>query len=131
MNTDQKVLDALRLTGVHHSYGKVQALCGVDLVLHPGELVCLLGPSGCGKTTVLRIAAGLEPLQRGEVSIADRLVAGDGVDMPPGRPSFPRLCAFPTPDGGRKCGLWAEGPERRDTHGSCGGDAGTGGHVGL
>jgi iron(III) transport system ATP-binding protein len=83
VNTDQKVLDALRLTGVHHSYGKVQALCGVDLVLHPGELVCLLGPSGCGKTTVLRIAAGLEPLQRGEVSIADRLVAGDGVDMPP------------------------------------------------
>lgn len=80
---NQEFPKALRLTGVWHSYGKVAALRGVDVQLRAGELVCLLGPSGCGKTTVLRIAAGLEALQRGKVEIAGRLVAGDGLDLPP------------------------------------------------
>jgi NitT/TauT family transport system ATP-binding protein len=39
----------------------------VNLVIHPGEFVCLLGPSGCGKSTLLRMITGLNPVSAGEV----------------------------------------------------------------
>lgn len=42
-----------------------RALLSTDLVVDPGEVLCLLGPSGCGKTTMLRIMAGLEAPDRG------------------------------------------------------------------
>jgi iron(III) transport system ATP-binding protein len=48
-----------------------------------GELVCLLGPSGCGKTTLLRLAAGLERLQKGKIVINEEVVADAGMNLPP------------------------------------------------
>jgi putative spermidine/putrescine transport system ATP-binding protein len=57
------------MTGLRRSYGDVHALDGLDLLLHPGELVVLLGPSGCGKTTALRILAGLEKPDAGTVRV--------------------------------------------------------------
>jgi len=60
---------AVELTGLRRSYGDVHALDGLDLHLHPGELVVLLGPSGCGKTTALRILAGLEQPDAGTVRV--------------------------------------------------------------
>jgi iron(III) transport system ATP-binding protein len=51
----------------------------------PGELVSLVGPSGCGKTTLLRIAAGLEELQQGQVMIDGCAVAEPGYVVPPER----------------------------------------------
>ena len=47
-----------------------QAVRGIDLATEPGELVVLLGPSGCGKTTTLRMIAGLERADAGQVLIA-------------------------------------------------------------
>ena len=76
-------LPALDLVALSHSYGDVPAVDGVSLTVCRGEVVCLLGPSGCGKTTVLRIAAGLEPLQAGRVAIDGRTVADDTVFVPP------------------------------------------------
>lgn len=76
---------ALQLDAVRHHYGRVPAVDGVTVAVAPGEVVCLLGPSGCGKTTVLRIAAGLEPLQEGVIRLAGATVAGPGVDVPPER----------------------------------------------
>jgi len=74
---------ALALEHVRHAYGAVVAVDDVSLSIAPGELVCLLGPSGCGKTTVLRIAAGLEPLQQGRVLIDGVPVADAERDVPP------------------------------------------------
>jgi len=76
---------ALQLEGIHHHYGRVHAVDGVSVSVAAGEVLCLLGPSGCGKTTMLRIAAGLEPLQQGEILLSGTKVAGDGVDLPPER----------------------------------------------
>jgi putative ABC transport system ATP-binding protein len=51
---------------------EVHALRGVDLELHPGELVVLLGPSGSGKSTLLNILGGLDAASSGEVWFRDR-----------------------------------------------------------
>jgi len=59
----------VRLEGLRRQYGHVVALDGVDLTLHPGELVALLGPSGCGKTTTLRLLAGLEDADEGRMTV--------------------------------------------------------------
>lgn len=57
----------LALTNIHKSYNAAPILRGVDLAVDAGEIVCLLGPSGCGKTTLLRIVAGLEKAEQGEL----------------------------------------------------------------
>ncbi len=61
----------LELKDLNRAYGPVQALDGLDLTLAPGELVALLGPSGCGKTTALRIVAGFERPDSGQVRLDD------------------------------------------------------------
>jgi len=63
---------AVDLTGLHRSYGGVPALDGLDLHVQAGEFVSLLGPSGCGKTTALRILAGLETADEGQVRVGGK-----------------------------------------------------------
>lgn len=69
---------ALVLENVSHTFDGKRVVKNVDLVIKPGEVVCLLGPSGCGKTTLLRIAAGLEVLQEGRVSLEGKTIAAPG-----------------------------------------------------
>jgi len=59
----------LKLTDIHKTYENAPLLRGVAFSVERGEIACLLGPSGSGKTTLLRIIAGLEALERGQVSI--------------------------------------------------------------
>jgi multiple sugar transport system ATP-binding protein len=66
----------LSLVGLTKSYGSMQTLKGVDLVLDEGELLVLLGPSGCGKSTILNIVAGLLEPSSGDVRIGERSVIG-------------------------------------------------------
>src|SRR5262249_46346649 len=75
----------LALRGVSHAFGRRTVLRDVSLSVAPGELVSLVGPSGCGKTTLLRIAAGLEELQQGQVMIDGCAVAEPGYVVPPER----------------------------------------------
>ena len=62
----------LRLAGVGKRFGDVQAVSGLDLDIASGEFVVLLGPSGAGKTTTLRLVAGLETPDVGQVHIGGR-----------------------------------------------------------
>src|SRR5919106_2076566 len=62
----------LSLRGVTKSYGSAPAVSDLTLDVEDGELVVLVGPSGCGKTTTLRMIAGLEEVDEGEILIDDR-----------------------------------------------------------
>jgi iron(III) transport system ATP-binding protein len=74
---------ALEFIHVNHEYGKQPALQQVSFAVPQGKILCLLGPSGCGKTTALRVAAGLEQPQQGQVMLAGQIVSGDGCFVPP------------------------------------------------
>jgi iron(III) transport system ATP-binding protein len=75
--------DALGFEHVSHSFGQLRAVDDITLSIKPGELLCLLGPSGCGKTTALRIAAGLEPLQQGRITMSGRIIGEPQRDLAP------------------------------------------------
>jgi putative spermidine/putrescine transport system ATP-binding protein len=61
---------AVRITGLHKSYGQLAAVAGVDLEIAEGEFFTMLGPSGSGKTTLLRLIAGFERPDQGSVHLA-------------------------------------------------------------
>ena len=65
----------LRLADVSKAYGAVQAVDRVSLEVGRGEVFTLLGPSGCGKTTVLRLVAGLDDPDAGEIVLRGHPVA--------------------------------------------------------
>ncbi len=76
-------LNDLALEHLTHRFDDMIAVDDVDLTVGAGEVVCLVGPSGCGKTTLLRVAAGLEPLQQGKVLIGGEVMADGRVSVPP------------------------------------------------
>jgi thiamine transport system ATP-binding protein len=59
----------LDIQKIRVSFGDKPVLQDIDLNINRGEIVCLLGPSGCGKTTLLRVIAGLEIPQGGDVRL--------------------------------------------------------------
>jgi multiple sugar transport system ATP-binding protein len=67
------------LRNVTKRFGKVIAVKDFNLEIAHGEFVVFVGPSGCGKTTTLRMIAGLEDIEEGEIHIGERLVN----DLPP------------------------------------------------
>jgi ABC-type Fe3+/spermidine/putrescine transport system ATPase subunit len=66
----------LKVRGLYKSYPDGWALHDVSFVIEEGEVLCLLGPSGCGKTTLLRLIAGLEMPDSGQVLVNGEDVTG-------------------------------------------------------
>ncbi len=62
----------------NHDSHKLTALGGIDLKVEAGDFVCLVGPSGCGKSTFLRIIAGLEKPDEGQILFDGRPVTETG-----------------------------------------------------
>src|SRR3989454_4905935 len=90
----------LRLEDLHASYGPIAALRGLDLVVAPGELVCLIGANGAGKSSTLRAISGLLPPTRGRIVFDGREIQGKApaailragiAHCPEGRRVFPYL----------------------------------------
>jgi ABC-type taurine transport system ATPase subunit len=70
--------------GVSHRYlsggRQVHALADIDVVIEPGEFVCVVGPSGCGKTTLLQLLAGFHRPTEGSVTLGGRPITGPGAE---------------------------------------------------
>ncbi len=90
----------LELIGVRASYGRIEVLHGVDLVVPPRSVVALLGPNGAGKTTTLRVAASQHRPTQGCVHVMGRHINGAEPDalaragvctIPEGRGIFANL----------------------------------------
>ncbi len=86
--------------GLSLSMGSRHILCGLDLVVRPGEILGLLGPNGAGKTTAIRALMGFVAPDRGDVKLAGRSILRMGVDararlgigyLPQDRSIFPDL----------------------------------------
>lgn len=122
-NSDQVLLE-VRDVSVH--YGRIQALHGVSLQVHQGELVTMLGSNGAGKTTMMRALSGLLPLSAGSVWFdgediskmkAHRRVTAGLIQAPEGRGIFPGMTIIENLEMGcygRKFASKAEYRERLD-----------------
>jgi ABC-type Fe3+/spermidine/putrescine transport system ATPase subunit len=85
----------IELRGVTRSFGNVPAVAGVDLAVARGEFLSFLGPSGCGKTTLLRIIAGFERADAGQVLLGGRDISQDPPEKRPLNMVFQRYALFP------------------------------------
>lgn len=72
----------LELRGITKRFGANTVLDGVDLTVYPGEAVAIIGPSGTGKSTILRIIAGLEAPDAGEIYVQGQRRLGLIEDSP-------------------------------------------------
>jgi polar amino acid transport system ATP-binding protein len=64
----------VKAEGVRKSFGRLEVLKGIDLLVKRGEVMCMLGPSGSGKSTFLRCINHLEKINAGRLSVDDELV---------------------------------------------------------
>jgi len=74
------VTEAVRIEGLHKSFGDLEVLSGIDLAVDDHQVVCLIGASGSGKSTLLRCIDLLEPVDAGRVWIEGVEVTAPGVD---------------------------------------------------
>ncbi len=80
----------VRLIDVTKRFGSVTAVDSLNLEIGRGECFSMLGPSGCGKTTTLRMVAGFEDLDEGEIHVGERLLSSKakGFYLPPEKRDF-------------------------------------------
>jgi spermidine/putrescine transport system ATP-binding protein len=86
---------AVELTNVHRRFGKVTALAEINLSVRRGEFLSLLGPSGCGKTTLLRLIAGLDLPDEGNIRIDGTDATGTPAHQRPVNTVFQSYALFP------------------------------------
>lgn len=76
-------MNHIELAGVWKTFGERVVLNDLSLRIEKAERLVLFGPSGSGKTTVLRLLAGLEVPDKGEIRIANRIAANSGKNFVP------------------------------------------------
>ncbi|MCL7999068.1 ABC transporter ATP-binding protein [Brucella sp. 21LCYQ03] len=74
---------ALTLSGIGRQFGTVRALDKISLDVQPGEIICLVGHSGCGKTSLLRIIAGIDAPDEGQLTMGGRTLVGPSIFVEP------------------------------------------------
>ena len=79
---------ALNIKNLNYKINKQSILKDISLSLEPEKIACVLGPSGCGKTTLLKLIAGLEKTQQGEIYIRDNLVSSPKIHLDTGKRSI-------------------------------------------
>ena len=105
------------VSGVNKSFGETDVLHEIDVSVEPGTSLALLGPSGCGKTTLLRLIAGLERPDEGQVSVGDQVMAGPSTWVPPEKRNvgmvFQDWALFPHLTVGKNVGYGLDRAERK------------------
>ncbi|MBM3386864.1 MAG: ABC transporter ATP-binding protein [Betaproteobacteria bacterium] len=90
----------LKVKGLQVAYGGIQAVKGVELEVHEGELVSLIGSNGAGKTTTMKAITGTLAIQAGDIEYLGKSIKGQGpwdlvkqglVMVPEGRGVFTRM----------------------------------------
>ena len=79
------ILDVKQLS---HFFGEKEALTNLNFSIDHNSIVSVLGPSGCGKTTLIRLIAGLEQIQNGEIFLEKSVVANKNLNVPPEKRSI-------------------------------------------
>ena len=111
-------MSSLEVRGLHVSYGRTEALCGVDLTIPDGKVVCLIGANGAGKTTLMRTLSGLLRPTSGSIMLdgaeitgrcAHRIAAAGLRQVPEGRQVFAELTVAEN----LEIGAWLE-PDRAE-----------------
>ena len=72
---------AIEVEGLHKSFGEAVVLAGIDIVVDPGEVVCVIGPSGSGKSTLLRCVNRLEEPTAGRILIEGADITDPDADV--------------------------------------------------
>ncbi len=76
-------MNAVELRNVTKRFGAVTAVRGLSLSVQKGSLLAVSGPSGCGKTTLLRLIAGLERPDKGEIALFGQCASGPRIHVAP------------------------------------------------
>jgi len=84
----------LELVGLTRRFGEVRAVDGIDLVIEEGEFFTIVGPSGSGKSTLIRILAGLERVDAGEVKLRGEPITHVPANRRPTAMVFQSLALF-------------------------------------
>ena len=92
---DPAATPLVRFDGVTKRFGDITAVSDLSLTLYPGEFHALLGPSGCGKTTLMRMLAGFEPLDSGQILLDGQDLAGIPPHLRPTNMMFQSYALFP------------------------------------
>lgn len=73
--------EALRIEGIRKSFGELEVLRGIDMVVAEHEVVCLIGASGSGKSTLLRCINLIEPIDSGRIVVEGEEITASDVDV--------------------------------------------------